>query len=57
VRTFKGKTLIDIREYYQSGAEMKPGKKGIAINADQWRTLAAMADEVTAAVEELESTL
>lgn len=28
VREFKGKTLIDIREYYESNGEYKPGKKG-----------------------------
>ena len=29
VRDFKGKTLVDIREYWMNGdGEMKPGKKG-----------------------------
>jgi hypothetical protein len=28
VRPFKGKTYVDIREYYDAGGELKPGKKG-----------------------------
>ena len=28
VKKFKGKIYVDIREYYESGGEMKPGKKG-----------------------------
>lgn len=37
VREFKGMILIDIREYYETAdGEMKPGKKGIALNSEQW---------------------
>jgi len=39
VSSFKGKLLINIREYYSSSedpSKMLPGKKGIAINPDQW---------------------
>ena len=32
VRDFKGKTLVDIREYYDAGGELKPGKKGISLS-------------------------
>ncbi|TYJ57041.1 hypothetical protein B9479_002320 [Cryptococcus floricola] len=37
VRTFKGKTLIDIRETYKDKAsgEMKPGSKGISLTPEQ----------------------
>ncbi|GAB0208126.1 hypothetical protein GRJ2_003278300 [Grus japonensis] len=40
VRDFKGKVLIDIREYWmdQEG-EMKPGRKGISLNPEQWNQL------------------
>lgn len=36
VREFKGKILIDIREYYEKNGEMLPGKKGISLNTEQW---------------------
>ncbi|CAM9785755.1 unnamed protein product [Sphacelaria rigidula] len=41
VREFKGMTLIDIREYYEdkNTGELKPGKKGISLQADQWEAL------------------
>ena len=41
VRDFKGKALIDIREYYDAGGQLKPGKKGIALNV-QVQTIAWM---------------
>ncbi|KAG1802853.1 transcriptional Coactivator p15-domain-containing protein [Suillus plorans] len=40
VREFKGKILVDIREFYGKDEEdEKPGKKGISLNADQWACL------------------
>uniref|UniRef100_A0A3P8TEU3 Activated RNA polymerase II transcriptional coactivator p15 n=1 Tax=Amphiprion percula TaxID=161767 RepID=A0A3P8TEU3_AMPPE len=39
VRDFKGKVLIDIREYWMNqDGEMKPGKKGISLSPEQWNT-------------------
>lgn len=39
VGTFKGKVLINVREFYEdrSTGEEKPGSKGIALNLDQWQ--------------------
>jgi hypothetical protein len=45
--------LIDIREYYKSkepGAEEKPGKKGIALNQEQWDSLRAQVEAIDLAV-------
>ena len=41
VREFKGKLLIDIREFYtdRSSGEKKPGKKGICLNTVEWQHL------------------
>ena len=38
VRTFSGKVLVDIREFYtgRDGQPM-PGKKGISLNPEEWQ--------------------
>jgi hypothetical protein len=39
VQDFKGKTFINIREYYESNGELKPGKK-VRVSVDtEWNTL------------------
>ncbi|XP_033125200.1 activated RNA polymerase II transcriptional coactivator p15-like [Anneissia japonica] len=54
VREFKGKVLIDIREYYEAGGEMKPGKKGISLSVDQWKKLKEVVDDVDDSIKELQ---
>jgi len=48
VRSFKGQTYIDIREYYvdQSTMDTKPGKKGISLTCEQYQNLKGILDEV-----------
>ncbi|KAL7839546.1 hypothetical protein SRHO_G00262040 [Serrasalmus rhombeus] len=51
VRDFKGKVLIDIREYWMDQAgEMKPGKKGIALNPEQWNQLKEQISDIDDAI-------
>ena len=37
VHKFKGQIKVDIREFYDDNGEMKPGKKGITLNMDNWK--------------------
>ncbi|KAJ6499272.1 transcriptional Coactivator p15-domain-containing protein [Mycena sanguinolenta] len=41
VRSFKGTTLLDIREFYvdKASGETKPGKKGVSLTVEQWQEL------------------
>jgi len=52
VREFKGKTYIDIREYYTDKTSMdtRPGKKGISLNCEQYQALKAIISEVDRAL-------
>ena len=48
VRDFKGKTYIDIREYYvdKSTMDTRPGKKGISLNTLQYQKLKSIMDDI-----------
>jgi len=48
VSNFKGKKMINIREYYtdKSSGEMKPGKKGICLMEDQWKKIMELVPEL-----------
>ncbi|KAF5393287.1 hypothetical protein D9757_000602 [Collybiopsis confluens] len=51
IRTFKGSTGVDIREYYGSSeGDMKPGKKGIYLTTDQWEALKSAQLDIDGAV-------
>ncbi|KAM9744145.1 SUB1 regulator of transcription b [Menidia menidia] len=54
VRDFKGKLLIDIREYWMNqDGEMKPGKKGISLNPEQWNQLKDQISEIDDAIKRI----
>ncbi|KAK4685612.1 activated RNA polymerase II transcriptional coactivator p15, partial [Tremellales sp. Uapishka_1] len=41
VREYKGKTLVDFREFYKdkTSGELKPGSKGLSLTLEQWEKL------------------
>ncbi|XP_076264094.1 single stranded-binding protein c31A [Rhynchophorus ferrugineus] len=46
VTDFKGKVYINIREFYNSDGDLKPGKKGIMLTGEQWQRFKASVDEI-----------
>ena len=54
VREFKGKTYIDIREYYtdKKTMDMMPGKKGVSLNCEQYQKLKSIISEIDRALPE-----
>ena len=53
VRKFKGKLLVDIREFYEDNGEMKPGKKGIALSKENWNKLKDYMQVIDEAIENI----
>lgn len=39
ISTFKSNNFVNIREYYDKNGELAPGKKGIALDVEQWASL------------------
>eukprot|EP00930_Biecheleria_cincta_P103568 TRINITY_DN95582_c0_g1_i1.p1 TRINITY_DN95582_c0_g1~~TRINITY_DN95582_c0_g1_i1.p1 ORF type:complete len:187 (+),score=49.18 TRINITY_DN95582_c0_g1_i1:30-563(+) len=39
VSAFNGEVMVDIREWYGDASDPKPGKKGIALKAEEWKLL------------------
>ena len=53
VRPFKNMILIDIREYYEKDGELRPGKKGISLQAEQWNLLKEKMNDIDQKIQEL----
>lgn len=52
VSEFRGNVMVGIREFYDAGGELKPGKKGISLTVEQWTRLKEQIDEIDEAVKE-----
>lgn len=47
VSKFKGKTYVNIREFYTDEAgQLKPGRKGIALKLEEWEELCSHKDQI-----------
>eukprot|EP00127_Corallochytrium_limacisporum_P007276 Clim_evm17s246 gene=Clim_evmTU17s246 len=54
VKSFRGRVMVDIREYYLTDdGDMRPGKKGLSLPLDQWRTMQSIMPDIEDAIEEL----
>ena len=53
VRPFKNMILIDIREHYEKDGDIKPGKKGISLQAEQWQRLKENIDLIDEKIQKL----
>lgn len=47
LRKWKGKNLVDIREFWGDQGDLKPGKKGISLTVEQWKRLLEIVPEIS----------
>ncbi|KAG5357450.1 RNA polymerase II transcriptional coactivator KELP [Yarrowia sp. C11] len=53
VREFKGRTLIDIRAFYEKDGKKLPGSKGISLTEGQFEELTTQLQDIQAAIESM----
>ena len=54
VRDFRGKALIDIREFYtKDSGELAPGRKGISLTVEQYQKFKSHIEDIDRAIENL----
>lgn len=51
IREFRGKTFIDIREFYQKDGQQLPGKKGITLSPALWKKLMEHSEDITKTID------
>ncbi|RLL95093.1 hypothetical protein CFD26_103003 [Aspergillus turcosus] len=52
ISSFRGKTLVNIREYYEKDGQELPGKKGISLPIDQFSVLVTLLPDIEIALKE-----
>ncbi|PYI09075.1 PC4-domain-containing protein [Aspergillus sclerotiicarbonarius CBS 121057] len=52
VSSFRGKTMVNIREYYEKDGQELPGKKGISLPMDQFSSLVSLLPDIETALQE-----
>ncbi|KAL4781917.1 transcriptional Coactivator p15-domain-containing protein [Aspergillus varians] len=52
ISSFRGKTMVNIREYYEKDGGELPGKKGISLPIDQFSGLLTLLPDIEAALQE-----
>ncbi|KAM5449625.1 hypothetical protein MaudCBS49596_004746 [Microsporum audouinii] len=52
ISTFKGRVLVNVREYYEKDGQDLPGKKGISMTLEQFNNLIALLPEIATVVEQ-----
>ncbi|KAI1938301.1 hypothetical protein LOZ57_006370 [Ophidiomyces ophidiicola] len=57
VSSFRGKTMINIREYYEKDGQHLPGKKGISLTLEQFNALIGILPDLEDAVRQKGDTI
>ncbi|CAI7570838.1 unnamed protein product [Penicillium glandicola] len=57
ISSFRGKTQVNVREYYEKDGQELPGKKGISMPVDQFATIVSILPEIERALKESGETL
>mmetsp|Transcript_39250 Transcript_39250/g.44690 ORF Transcript_39250/g.44690 Transcript_39250/m.44690 type:complete len:162 (+) Transcript_39250:45-530(+) len=53
VRKFRGKVLIDLREFWEKDGQLLPTKKGVALNSEGWAQLKKWIPYIDSSIEEM----
>ncbi|KGO65021.1 ssDNA-binding transcriptional regulator [Penicillium italicum] len=57
ISSFRGKTQVNVREYYEKDGQVLPGKKGISMPVDQFAAIVSILPEIEQALKENGETL
>ncbi|KAK2762775.1 hypothetical protein FQN54_000949 [Arachnomyces sp. PD_36] len=52
VSSFKGRTFVNVREYYEKDGQELPGKKGISMSVDQFSTMVGLLPSIETALKQ-----